>query len=710
MKAKKFLASLIATVMMLSTMVCPAFADGTAVAKVGNVQYNTLQEAIAAADEGDTVTLLNNITYDDETKGHHILVDKNLILDLGQYTITSTADGQSYDNGFRDYKGDIIEYAPSVILICAAPDAANSSATLTINATTGGIKATGANRYVTYSGRLCGGYNCSYDCDSIKSNLIINGGSYEAAADVCIYQNNGLCTINGGSFKADFPRTVLNAKQYYMGDVAINGGSFCGFNPACMSIRLDGNKYYHIHDRIAEGKSISYEDGWYTVVENGIYTPIVETKSLCYPTAGAAMNAIVGMNDVSNLGIITLLGNDGLTLAETKLAIDNDFSFILGEYTLTLPEGYSLKDVTLEGNREVKKIKAPVAKIGETEYATLEEAIAAAQSGATIEIADGTYSLPASIANKNITFTGSKNVVIEMYNAVNATGSTIAFNGVTVKFGNDAYKGLQHSTKVTYNNCTHYGTEFLYAPEVAYTGCTFEMNDNATEYAVWTYGAKNVTFDNCKFNTNGKAILVYNESSTDDFVAEIKLASCNFYSNGTFEGKAAVETGQTPYGTNTYNLDFDSCTADEKFSANKSTSNLWGNKNSIKADTMEVVIDKEVVYGLTWATATDAGYFMDGDTKKGLMRYLLNVSGTGIGEIGVEAVTEKKTNLVLGTNLTGESTYLFGVDFIFTEAEATKTAYTLKGYATINGEMNYSEEITNTPNWSRELDYKGGNE
>ncbi len=230
--------------------------------------------------------------------------------------------------------------------------------------------------------------------------------------------------------------------------------------------------------------------------------------------------------------------------------------------------------------------KANNISIGDVSYTTLEEAINNAAEGATIALTAGTYTMPGKVVNKNITITGNKSAVIEMLTAVDASGSTVNFNNVTVKFDNDNYEGLQHSTKVTYTNCTHIGTEFLYATDVAYTGCTFEMYNETTEYAVWTYGAANVDFTDCVFNTNGKAILVYNESKTTDFVANVDLDECEFNSNGTYNDKAAVELGQTPYGKNAYNLSFNDCVANN-FAENPkgapTGSTLWGNKNSMNA-------------------------------------------------------------------------------------------------------------------------------
>ena len=68
MKIKRILSAFLASAVVLGSMAIPAFAEDTTgttnVAKVGNNEYATLQEAFDAAKTGDTVTLLDNITLE----------------------------------------------------------------------------------------------------------------------------------------------------------------------------------------------------------------------------------------------------------------------------------------------------------------------------------------------------------------------------------------------------------------------------------------------------------------------------------------------------------------------------------------------------------------------------------------------------------------------------------------------------------------------
>ncbi len=297
-------------------------------ASVNGVEYATLQEAIEAANAGDTVALLANIDVTEQ-----IVINKSLTLDLGGYSIT----GSDEDAIVRVYSA-----------------VADTTIDVTIKATNGGITNTGTG-YAIYAGE-----DIKEGNDEERTNLTIDGGNYETAGTDCVRQILGLCTIDGGNYKSSYSRTVLNGVRWYGAEFAINAGSFYGFNPACVSVwtGLDGNDYtnfYHQHDIIAEGKTTSFENGWYTVVD-GTYTAKASTKALCYSSVSEALQAVVDMNDVANLGIITLLADSEMTEDDIKLAMDNGFSFVCDGYELELVEGYELYTTTVN-SIEVSKIK-----------------------------------------------------------------------------------------------------------------------------------------------------------------------------------------------------------------------------------------------------------------------------------------------------------------------------------------------------------------
>ncbi len=300
-------------------------ADGTYTVKVpGIYTYEELVAAIAAANDGDTIKIDGNIDAVD----NQIVINKSLTLDLGEYTISGTSE----DAIVRIYS-----------------DVADKQINITINATEGGVINNGSG-YAIYAGE-----DISDGNDAERTNLTINGGKYETAGTDCIKQIMGLCTINGGSYKSSFGRTVLNGERWYGAEFAINGGKFYGFNPACVSVwtGFDGKDYtnfYHQHDIIAEGRTAKFEDGWYTVVD-GTYTEKVSTKSLCYPSLEAALWASNNMNDVANLGVITLLADDTIDLGGKTITLLDGVTIDLGGNTLTVPFQQTLfagNDITIK--------------------------------------------------------------------------------------------------------------------------------------------------------------------------------------------------------------------------------------------------------------------------------------------------------------------------------------------------------------------------
>lgn len=196
-----------------------------------------------------------------------------------------------------------------------------------------------------------------------------------------------------------------------------------------------------------------------------------------------------------------------------------------------------------------------VAMAGSKVYGSVEEAIAAAAEGETVEIAKaGTYTVPA--ISKNITIKGAVDGV--KFNCVGSgsiasvpAGAT--FENVELDFGTSAYHGFQHAGTINMKDCTLNGLLFSYG-NMVFDGCTF--NAPASEYSMWCYG-KDATYRNCTFNGSGKFLNVYCENNTETY--NITLEGCTF--NSTKLNKAAVNVKET-CGANMlkYNVVIKDCT------------------------------------------------------------------------------------------------------------------------------------------------------
>ena len=214
--------------------------------------------------------------------------------------------------------------------------------------------------------------------------------------------------------------------------------------------------------------------------------------------------------------------------------------------------------------------------------------------------ASGTFTLDNGIANegtkaRDITFVGDGTQTVDVVkNAITAEGgelnyqrgSTFTFENMTIQAGEGSFDGIV-CDELTYKNCTIKGKLTLYG-KATFINCTFD-NTMANQYSIWTWGGTDVTFENCTFNTNGKAILLYGQATASN-PTNLVVNNCTFNDrNSGAAGKAAIEIGNDYNAT--YTLTVNNATVNG-FAAGKNTnSTLWANKNSMDAAHLTVTID-----------------------------------------------------------------------------------------------------------------------
>ena len=218
-----------------------------------------------------------------------------------------------------------------------------------------------------------------------------------------------------------------------------------------------------------------------------------------------------------------------------------------------------------------------------------------------ISIASGqTITLDNGIANegdksRDITFVGDGSQTVDVItNAVSAEGgqlnyqrgSTFTFENMTIQAGEGDFDGVV-CNELAYKNCTIKGKLTLYG-KATFIDCVFE-NDMANQYSIWTWGGTDVTFEGCKFNTNGKAILLYGRA-TEAKPTNLVVNNCIFNDgkNGA-AGKAAIEIGNDYNAT--YTLTVNNTTVNGFANGQNTNSKLWANKNSMDAAHLTVTID-----------------------------------------------------------------------------------------------------------------------
>lgn len=210
-----------------------------------------------------------------------------------------------------------------------------------------------------------------------------------------------------------------------------------------------------------------------------------------------------------------------------------------------------------------------VAWIGEQKYTTLEAAVNAAESGDTIMLGEGKFTLYNKGANtkgKDLTFIGQGadktgwNIGAEVPDPANFGteyngdysfdgAGTITFRNMTLQSGAADYLGFIRADNTIVENCTVNGKTFYWG----YTSATFKnttFNAPEGDYAIWTYCSPTMTFDGCKFNVSGKAINVYRESG--EFNVEVNYKDCSVVS--TKDGKAVMNINDSLMGNSKFTI------------------------------------------------------------------------------------------------------------------------------------------------------------
>jgi hypothetical protein len=221
----------------------------------------------------------------------------------------------------------------------------------------------------------------------------------------------------------------------------------------------------------------------------------------------------------------------------------------------------------------------------------------AISSGAsTVVLGSGTYTVDTA-KNTSVTIVGNGSTIIDIESEgehntdYGFDGSNVVFENVVINAG--GYLNGYARMNAVYNNCVINDTYTLNGKSV-FNNCTF--NKTGDDYCIWTWGAPTAEFNNCTFNTNGKAILLYGGANTS-----LKVTNCVFNDDNAdvnVNNKAAIEVG-SDWSTDKKEIIATGCTVNGFDITNKGTntgSTLWGNKNSLPTDRLNVVIDGVDVY------------------------------------------------------------------------------------------------------------------
>lgn len=202
-------------------------------------------------------------------------------------------------------------------------------------------------------------------------------------------------------------------------------------------------------------------------------------------------------------------------------------------------------------------------------FTKLEDAVTAAQSGDTIILGEGNYTLygissVGTTKGKNLTFVGQgtdktfwnigakvpdpANFGTEYNGDYSFDGAgTVTFKNMTLRSGNADYLGFIRADNTVVDNCVINGKTFYWGYESAVFNNTI-FNAPSGDYAIWTYSSPIMTFDTCTFNASGKAVNVYTDFSAGKHDIRVYFNNCTV--NSSILNKQALninDSNMRPY-------------------------------------------------------------------------------------------------------------------------------------------------------------------
>ena len=421
---KKILAVFLSLCMAMSLLPVTALAAENDVAQVGDKTYATLETAFSAAQNGQEIKLLNDVTLD-----KWISVTKTVTLDLNGHDITSngpvfimntngieftirdkTNQGEikSTENGqcnlIEVYNGELIVEGGNfsnnwfVIYVCQSGIATIKGGSLT--STVASVLST--------NGSAEG--NANYSGDAVMN---VEGGTLTSVSDVTIYVPAGTLNVSGGTITG---ATAIYSKS---GNTMITDGTIKGTG--------EKKKYQHYSSGCAAtGDAIVVEACDYP---NG--EPVVNISGGTFESKSNQAVAKYHTEGNQSEGEIVVIGGTFVGSKEVDKSSDITAYFPEGAILTQDKDGNVVPDTSSE--------TPGVAEVNEVPYDSLANAIAMAKDGDTVQIV------------ANTTIDASINV---------DTSLTIDLNGCTVTGLDSAYslRILGAGVEVTIDDNSSTGT------------------------------------------------------------------------------------------------------------------------------------------------------------------------------------------------------------------------------------------------------------
>jgi len=464
---------------------------GKFVAEVGSTGYETLDEAIAAANastSSKTVYLRENITVD-----HQLVINnakgKTITLNLEGFTLTST---YAINKAIKNGSYALVNNTPLTIkngtFAAGQARAIGALATLTLR------------DKATVTQQLTGGHACVAFCADGKT-YTIKDSTIEGAYAVCSFANNATIAITGSTLTGTGNTLYHNGSNYGLKltvkDTTITSSGSCGVyisgSTSAQSNADNQNGAGGYQQAIFTGCTISGATNGvevkYTDLTLDGCTVSTTAKDASYKQdnngpAGSGFAVVSTDNAMNNVtpkpeGTIIIKGTGKYTgpvglgslksVKETYADFaDETIKISGGTFTTEVPAAYCADGFIPTQNEDGTygvKVGKFVAEIGSKKYETLAEAVAAAEDGQTVRLLCDVADCGSLTISKNITLDGDGHTISGNSSiSVNMPGNAAA--DVTIK--NVTFKDIANGNKLS---------AFYFSQvkgKLTITGCTFD--------------------------------------------------------------------------------------------------------------------------------------------------------------------------------------------------------------------------------------------
>jgi len=248
---RRCMAFVLTLALVLTILPMTAMAAGTDVAKIGSVGYPSIQAAVSAADDGDTIVIVKDHAVDTSAPASQLASTIYSLIDVERkITIDWNGKKVTANTGNKD-----------IIFINV-----QNGGDLTLIDSVGGASLSVTSEVDTYA-LLC--------CFDDASSLTVNGGSYRlnrgGNGRGMLYADSDLTfVINGGTFVLDNVGTKDNGSPWLINAsgkddqrIRVNGGSF---NSDIM------NQYWKFEAEVDPEKIVAKSGNMWTLVDAAAYT------------------------------------------------------------------------------------------------------------------------------------------------------------------------------------------------------------------------------------------------------------------------------------------------------------------------------------------------------------------------------------------------------------------------------------------------------